>query len=230
VRIALASKGIPYETHTVQLFDGEQSSAENIERNPMMQVPVLECTDNTQEKGSVVRISQSVAIVDFLESAFPNLGGSLLPTNDPVCLARARSMAEIINSGVQPLQSLTLTDYIDGLCKKDACGSTSGDADTGGEMREGRLFARRAIEKGLVALEALAMECHPKGDCSGHGPFAVGTFGPTIADACIVPQLCNARQRFGIDVDAMYPTLVAIERVCESHPWFVAALPDDDDA
>ena len=63
-------------------------------------------------------------------------------------------------------------------------------------------WAANVIHKGLVGLEALAVQ-------TTRG-YAVGA-APTIADACLVPQLYNAR-RFGLDVSSggAYPTLAAV--------------------
>ena len=48
------------------------------------------------------RPRQSMAIMDFLEEAYP-MGGALLP-RDPVARAQAKEYAEMVNSGTQPLQ------------------------------------------------------------------------------------------------------------------------------
>jgi maleylpyruvate isomerase len=76
-------------------------------------------------------------------------------------------------------------------------------------------WAAGVIGKGLGGLEALASET-----------AGMYTFGnePTLADACLVPQLYNAR-RFGIDV-ADYPTLAAVEAACQELPAFKEAHPD----
>lgn len=55
------------------------------ERNPQEQIPVLEFE---QPGGEVVRIAQSVAIIEFLDEIFPSSGPSLLPAD-----ARQRAIA-----------------------------------------------------------------------------------------------------------------------------------------
>ena len=79
-------------------------------------------------------------------------------------------------------------------------------------------WAADVIHKGLVGLEALAVQ-------TTRG-YAVGET-PTIADACLVPQLYNAR-RFGIDVSSVgdYPTLAAVAAACEQLPAFQEAAPE----
>lgn len=79
-------------------------------------------------------------------------------------------------------------------------------------------WAASVIHKGLIGLEALAVE-------TTRG-YAVGE-APTIADACLVPQLYNAR-RFGLDVSSGgdYPTLAAVAAACDKLPAFQLAAPD----
>src|SRR5687768_5048560 len=102
-RIALAWKGVPHEILTVHLLraGGEQFDADFAARNPMSQVPVLE----VDEDGGTFRLTQSMAILEFLEERFPE--PRLLP-EDRTQRARVRELAEIVNSGIQPLQNLAL--------------------------------------------------------------------------------------------------------------------------
>jgi maleylacetoacetate isomerase len=53
-------------------------------------------------------------------------------------------------------------------------------------------------------------------------PFCFGTV-PSLADACLVPQLYNAR-RFDCDLSA-YPRLLAVERACNELQAFCSAEP-----
>jgi glutathione S-transferase len=82
-------------------------------------------------------------------------------------------------------------------------------------------FERLSMEKRLVLVESLVRPYHAKSNQST-GPFAIGSFGPTLADICIVPQLQDARM-LGIDLDKMCPTLVNVEEACDKIPWFSAA-------
>ena len=65
VRIALGIKGIEYEYIPVNLIrdGGEQYSHEYRAKNPQGLVPLLENDD--------VRISQSLAIINYLETLYP---------------------------------------------------------------------------------------------------------------------------------------------------------------
>src|SRR5688500_5055692 len=94
VRIALNYKQIPYDIVAVDLR-GDQKTSEFHQKNPIEQVPVLERDDGT----GPIRITQSMAILEYLEERFPS--SPLLPS-DPLLRARARQLAEVVNSGIQP--------------------------------------------------------------------------------------------------------------------------------
>jgi maleylpyruvate isomerase len=192
--VALAAKNLPYEYIPVHLLKGEQKLIDG-----MAQVPVLECQDT--KTGQTLQISQSLAIIDFIEEAFPE-GNSLIPYG---ILQRtfARELAEIINAGTQPLSNLGLIQKIDALT---------------GEGK-GRLVAEEAIEKGLSSMEAIVTkQRQTMRSCSlAVGPFLCSTFRPTIAEVCAIPQLYGAR-RLGLDLNSICPTLVEVERSCLNHP------------
>lgn len=198
MRVALAAKGLQYKSTAVALLPGDQKKEAHTARNPMQQVPCLALRD----QGKEVHLAQSLPIIEFLEDAFPNRP-SLLP-RDPMARAVAREIAEIVNSGTQPLQNLS-------VCKKIS-------ADSNGSM-DGRAFGADMIKIGLQAVEKV----RELRGCTG--PFSVGAV-PTIADACLIPQLYNAR-RFNVDLAAVCPSLLEVEQACAEHPWFVQAHPDN---
>jgi maleylpyruvate isomerase len=194
VRIALALKGIQYEYHAVHLLadGGEQNKPFYRAKNPMQQVPLLEFEQN----GKLVRIGQSVAILEYLEDSYPD--PPLLP-DDLFLRARARELAEIVNSGIQPLQNTSVLEEIE---------HRFADAD--------RIsWSAHFISKGLSALEQLARETA--------GSYLLGD-SPTIADVCLVPQLYNAR-RYGVDL-LDFDSLLRAEATCEKLDAFRAAHPD----
>lgn len=203
VRIALAAKNLLYEYIPVHLLKGEQSLMCG-----MAQVPVLECHDT--KTGQTLQISQSLAIIDFIEEAFPG-GNSLLPSGI-IQRTFARELAEIINSGTQPLSNLSLMQKIDVLTSEEG---------------KGRILAEEAIEKGLYAMEAVITKRRQEMlSCPCVlGPFLCGTFSPTIADACAIPQMYGAR-RLGLDLNSICPTLVQVEQSCLNHPWFQVSHPE----
>ncbi len=214
VRVALCAKAIPFETERVDILHEQAQKKEKYSTgvNAMSQVPVLECTDTST--GERLRITQSLAIIEFLEEAFPNVASSLLP-NDPLEKAMVREISEIINSGIQPLQNVSLVAMVAEVVGKDK------------DTNSGRMIAKRYIEKGLEAIEKIVQERkEQKGEACG--PFAIGGFCPTMADACLIPQLYNAR-RFGVDdteLGILCPTLLQVEAACSEHQWFRFSHPD----
>jgi maleylacetoacetate isomerase len=94
VRIALALKGLEYETSAVNLSTDEQLGDGYAARNPNRLVPCLVYDG--------VPYVESVAIVEFLEERHPT--PPLLPEGAHG-RARVRALVETINSTVQPLQN-----------------------------------------------------------------------------------------------------------------------------
>jgi maleylacetoacetate isomerase len=201
VRVALVAKGIAYETIPVDIFKGECKLEEHVAKNPLGQIPFLEVTD--RRTGQQLFLSQSVAIIEFLDEAFP-ARKSLLP-KDPLERAIAREMVELINAGTQPLQNLVLLRELE-------------------EKSEGKINvaerAKAVNEHGLMSLEVLVKRHRNESS----GPYCLGSYSPSIVDAVMVPQMSNAR-RFGVDVDELCPELAAIEKECLGHPWFQASHP-----
>ena len=194
VRIALELKGLPYEYVPVHLVrdGGEQHKADYRAINPQSRVPTLEYGE--------LRIPQSLAILEWLEETHPE--PALLP-KDAAGRARVRSLALLIASDVQPLQNVSVTQYLS---------TTAGLPDEAVNR-----WLAEWIGRGMAALETrLARD-------PATGRFAHGD-EPTIADACIVPQ-CYASARFGVGL-AEYPTVARINAACAELPAFARAAPD----
>jgi len=111
-----------------------------------------------------VQLSQSVAILEYLDERFPD--PPLLPTCS-FLKARVRRCVEIVNSGIQPLHNLGI------LRELKAAGVDE------------QAWARRAIERGFTALEAEAIESQSR--------YLIGD-EPTLADVFLVPQMFAARR------------------------------------
>jgi len=188
VRTALAYKGIRVEGVPVNLRVGEQHEPGFVAKSPAHTIPLLELDDGRC-------ITQSMAIISYLEETHPE--PPLLP-KDPVHRAWVREQAELVNSGIQPLQNLMVLMRVKHELKGD---------DTA--------WAAHWIALGLSALEALAE--------SRAGRFSVGD-AVSLADVYLVPQLYNAR-RFGADV-TRFPTLLRVEAACLALPAFQEAHPD----
>ena len=121
------------------------------------QVPRLDWVD---EAGASHSLTQSISIIEVLNEAFaPLTGRSLLP-HDIVQRARARQIAEIFNSGTQPLQNVSI---IKSIQQAEVVDGDSPDpvAEPGAKRSrtvDGRGFGAAAISKGLAAVEALVRE------------------------------------------------------------------------
>ncbi|ATB43273.1 maleylacetoacetate isomerase [Cystobacter fuscus] len=193
VRIALNLKGLSYEYVPVHLVKdgGEQHSEAYRALNPLRTVPMLEFT----EGGRVHHLSQSLAILEYLEERHPS--PALLPA-DPLLRARVRMLSEVVNSGIQPLQNLSVLQRIKAEWKGDD-----------------KAWAAHWIDRGLGAFQAMAQETA--------GRYCVGD-SVSFADACLVPQLYSAR-RFGVDLQP-YGLLTRVEAACASLPAFQAAHAD----
>lgn len=183
VRSVLAHKKVPFKYEAINLLAGQQhSDADFAKLNPMHQVPLLKVT---YEPDRTDCISQSLAIIQFIEEVYPE--NSILP-EDPVLRAKSRAIAEFITSGIQPLQNLeTLVEY----------GEPVGLGKIGSDKR--MEVARYWLKKKFAALERLVKPTA--------GKYCVGD-DLSIADICLVPQMHNAK-RFEVDCGP-YPTLVAI--------------------
>jgi len=190
VRIALHLKGVDYESRQVDLREDEQKSAEFLALNPQGLVPLLEIDG--------LRLSQSVAIVGYLDMRFPNQ--PLVPASAEA-RAHVVAMAMTIACDIHPLNNLRVLKYL-----KNNLGHSQEEID--------RWYAHW-ITEGLPALEAMAA---PRA-----GKFLFGD-GPTGADICLVPQLYNAR-RYNVPLDA-YPTLLRAEENANKMEAFAAAHPD----
>ena len=190
VRIALAFKGLEYDRVEVNLLHGAQREPEFRAINPQGLVPMLEVDGR--------RITQSLAIVDWLDRAYPE--PPLLPA-DADDRADVLALALAVACDMHPLNNLRVLKYLGGAL---------------GQPEDARnRWYRHWVSEGLAALEAMA--------AARSGRFLFGD-GPTLADICLVPQMFNAR-RFEVPLDA-YPTLVRVDAAANALPAFVAAHPD----
>lgn len=189
LRIALNLKSVPFETCAVNLVKGEQRSAEFQAMNPAKGVPVLELLDGT-------RLTQSLAIIDYLEQAYPD--PALLP-DDPVMRAKVMAAAHVIALDIHPVNNLRIVQ------KLGAMGHSK--EDTTGWMVHW-------MTEGFTAFQSMLPDA---------GPFAFGDT-PTLADICLVAQLYNGH-RWGVDMTP-FKRLTEIEETCLALPAFSDARPE----
>jgi maleylacetoacetate isomerase len=152
-------------------------------------------------------VPQSLAICEYLEEIHPE--PRLLP-GSARDRAVVRGMALAIACDVHPLNNIAITQYLRREFAAD---------DAAVQRWIAHWIARGfdALERwvgavpGAPAAPALQRHCHGA--------------QVTLADACLVPQMYNAR-RFGVDVGP-YPRLTAICAHLETLPAFVAARPEN---
>lgn len=197
VRIALNLKGLPYEVVPVHLLrnGGEQFTAEYRKLNPDALVPALV----DEESGDDRALTQSLAIIEYLNDAYPQ--PPLLP-GDPRDRAFVRSIALSIACDIHPLNNLRVLRYLVRELKVSEEDKNS--------------WYRHWCEQGLASLESmLARDARVGRFCFGDTP--------TLADCCLVPQIANA-QRLDCKLSNM-PTIMRINEACLALDAFVRALP-----
>jgi maleylpyruvate isomerase len=195
VRIALAWKGLPYDYVPVNLSRSEQRGEAHRARSPTGFVPCL-AVDG-------VPYVESVAIVELLEELHPE--PPLYP-RDPFARARVRALVEMVNSGIQPLQNTSTTEYV------------------GQMMGEGPAVAQwveHVIRRGLGSLERALERAAADGRPSG--PHAFGA-SVTAADVFLVPQAVNAG-RIGLSLDP-FPRIARAFEAAMKLDAFQRAAPE----
>lgn len=161
VRAALAIKKVPYKIKVVSLLQdgGQHLTEEYSSKNPMRAVPTLEI-------GKDIYLTQSLAIIEYLEEMFPE--PNLLP-RDPFDRAVVRKLSLIITADIQPVQNMRILKKVTEL------------ADSAASQK----WAHDAIQHGFVALEK-ELEKY-----SGEYCFKNQV---SIADICLIPQVYNANR------------------------------------
>jgi maleylacetoacetate isomerase len=149
VRIALALKGLSYESVVFDLRARQQVTPEYTRVNPMHSVPGLEVDG--------APLFESMAICEYLEETHP--APPLLP-RAPLDRARVRAMAQLVACDIHPLNNLRTLRYLSHSLKAD---EPARDA-----------WSRHWITEGFNALEQLL----PDGAdfCFGPGPTLADVF------------------------------------------------------
>jgi len=192
VRIALNLKGLAYEPRFVHLAKGEHRQPGYAEVNAQALLPTLELDDGT-------RLTQSLAIIEYLEQAHPS--PRLLPA-DEKGKARVRSAALLIACEIHPLNNLRVLQHL-----KRSLGQNEDQVNA---------WYRHWIADGLAKLE-VDLKQKP-----GAGRYGYGD-EPGLIDCCLVPQIFNA-QRYQCDL-APYPTTMRVFEACMKLEAFDRAQP-----
>jgi maleylacetoacetate isomerase len=146
------------------------------------------------EVGDMV-LGQSLAIIDYLDATYPE--PAMCPS-DPVARARVLEMALTIAADIHPINNLRILNYL-----RNELGQDQAAVDR---------WYRHWITAGFETLEALLPDTE----------FAGGDV-PNLVDACLVPQMYNAR-RFQTDLTP-FPKVVGIADRAGALPAFVEAAP-----
>ena len=206
IRIAMAVKGIPYDY--VSIDEGaanvQRSDEWTSTKNKLAQIPVLQVTDSSNNNTTLLR--QSVAIMEFLEEAYPNTK-SLLP-KDPIERAKTREIVEIVNSFIQPMQNKLTVEKIAEMEPKLAAWlplAVKAHIDGGTHaMEEGEetpiLWPHEWIIKGFNAIESLIDDEDTSKFCFGNEV--------TLADCAVTPQVIGAK-KYLVDM-TKYPKLLRV--------------------
>jgi maleylacetoacetate isomerase len=103
VRIALALKGLAFETLPVNIRVGEHRAADYVANvNPSATVPALIDGD--------FNLGQSLAIIDYLDEKVPE--PRLIPL-EPVLRARVLEFASLISCDIHPVNNLRVLRYLE---------------------------------------------------------------------------------------------------------------------
>lgn len=198
VRLALAHKGLDYEYIVVNLLKGEHKAPHPYyEMNPAG-VPTME----HREGGQTTTITQSHAIIEFLEERYPQ--APLLPRSF-ADRANVRAVTLLIVSGIQPLHNLKVGKKV---------------AEKAGEEGK-KQFLLEVLDEGFAGLE-LMVKKH-----STSGRYCVGDEF-TMADVALIPQAYGAR-RFGVEPSdaSKYPTVAKILAHLETLDVYKKTHPDE---
>ncbi|CAG9204963.1 putative maleylacetoacetate isomerase [Paraburkholderia tropica] len=170
VRIALALKGVDYDTLPVNIRVGAHRSEQYVgEVNPSAAVPAL--------VDGAMHLGQSLAIIDWLDSHHPE--PRLIPGDAPL-RARVLELSYLIACDMHPVNNLRVLRYL-----QDELQASPQQKDA---------WYRHWIAEGMAGVERLLVRAAVQHD----GPWCFGAH-PTLADCCLIPQIGNA-QRMGCDL------------------------------
>jgi maleylacetoacetate isomerase len=189
VRWGLEIKKVPHEKVAVDLLAGQEGSPDYLKRNPAGYVPCLIAGANPP-------LGESLAILEWLEENYPSPS---LFSGDSFLRARIRQLAETVNSGIQPLQNLSVIRKLSE------------------DKHVQKAWMQHWMGKGLAVYEDLLSRVDRRG-----ARFSVADH-PTLADLCLIPQ-CYASLRFDLDLsafpqcEAIYEHALTTSECLASHP------------
>ncbi len=193
VRAALNLKKLDFVYNPVHLVNdgGEQKKEAYTQMNPMKQVPFF--------IHNHLQLSQSMAIIQYIDDTWPNPS---LFSDQADQKAQQVALCEIINSGIQPVQNLSVMKQL--------------EQNFSATKPQQAAWSKHWIEAGFNALEFELKKT-----------AGLYSFGDqiTAVDLFLAPQVYNAN-RFSVDMDN-YPTLQAVNIRCLEHSSFIKSHPDN---
>lgn len=192
LRIALNLKGLDAEYIGIDLRREEHLTPEFRTVNPQQLVPALVVGKKT--------LTQSVAIIEWLEEAWPE--PALLP-KDPFDRAYVRALAALIGCDIHPVNNRRILERL-----RSQFGADAAAVD---------LWCQTWIAAGFEAYESMLAS-----DTNRDG-FSFGS-SPTLADVYLIPQINSAR-RFELDLSP-YPLILQVEANCKKLEPFQRAEPE----
>ncbi|KAH7330230.1 maleylacetoacetate isomerase maia [Rhexocercosporidium sp. MPI-PUGE-AT-0058] len=191
IRIAAHLKNIPLIHHSISLAKLQQTTPAYLSINPNGSVPslIIEPYNSfpaEENKNQNITITQSPAILDFLEAHFPT--PPLLPPSSQVAKrARVLELTSLVACDIQPPQNSRIRRKI--------------VEDFGGD---GEKWARYVYERGFGVYEELLR----KGE---RGRYSVGD-KVTLADMFLVPA-AQGGMRVGVDLEK-WPLVKGVVDAC----------------
>ena len=194
VRIALNLKGLHYETRAIHLL---REGGE--QHSPAYAALNPQELVPTLLDGERV-LTQSMAILEYLDETRPQ--PSLLPA-DAAGRARVRALAQVVGCDIHPIGNLRVLQWMGSQFSVDD--------------EQKSVWMRHWVSTGLHALETMLASSKDTGRyCHGDTPG--------LADACLVPQVYNAR-RWKVPLGD-YPTILRIDATCATLDAFHNAMPE----
>ncbi|KAF3104036.1 hypothetical protein TWF569_003299 [Orbilia oligospora] len=197
VRMALHLKGLTFTPVYIHLLKDDQFSESYVALNPSKAVPTITFSPNendTESEPVAFVLTQSVAILEYLDERFPAPEYPALLPKNLEDRARVRQLSHIVACDIQPLTNLKMLKEI-----KKFAGEAGKNPDTAGPE-----WQRRNLAEGLRAFEAVVSKTA--------GKYCVGDT-VTMADFCLIPTIDSA-VRFGVGMGE-FETIGRIWRALE---------------
>jgi maleylacetoacetate isomerase len=193
-RIVIGAKllGIALELSPINLQAGEHKSDSFRLINPSLAVPVLV---SRESDGQETTITQSIAILEYLEEVHSTGTSSLLPSvNRPKDRAKVRELVNILASDVFPMVNGRIAKKVRGIR---------------GEISDQMKWVHDIMSAGFVSYETLLNTCA--------GKYSFGD-EVTMADVVLVPAYDMAI-KYKFDV-APYPKIKSVyEEITQLEPF-----------